>query len=101
MKNRVKKSWNFDGQYITQGVRRIGEIFGVLSDGKTTGARIVADHNACIGIEDPETTVPELVVMIGKLMSALEECAYADVDLLTEAAGLLTKTGKCDDPPQP
>lgn len=23
--------------------------------------RIVADHNACIGIEDPKTTIPELV----------------------------------------
>lgn len=66
--------------------------------------RIVSDHNACLGIEDPETTVPELVAVIGKLIDAFDEASqykntvlrskHGDDELLAEARAVLAKTGK-------
>lgn len=34
---------------------------------------IVADHNACLNIKAPETTVPELVETVESLMQAFDE----------------------------
>ena len=65
---------------------------------------IVADHNALLGIESPETTVPELVAALAEL---IEDCA-ADMQqefgthekpnptspALERARAILAKTGK-------
>lgn len=62
---------------------------------------IVADHNACLGIEDPETTVPELVAVLTKLLRWTGELKV-DCDRapgILEAQAVLAKTGKRDEPP--
>lgn len=111
MSEDAKELWAVSGQYIVRGALRIGEIYGAFGKGPAIQARIVADHNACIGIDDPETTVPELVAMCGILMLALDDASqykgeflrekHGDDDLLTEAGELLTKTGRQNDPQKP
>lgn len=63
---------------------------------------IVADHNGCIGIEEPVTTVPELVAICSELIEALDDAAqykgdflrdkHDDEGLLIKARTMLAKT---------
>ena len=67
--------------------------------------RIVADHNGCIGITDPETTVPELI-RICQLASmrmatvdpniTLEEAVQEAFKLSREAESVLAKCGEVE-----
>lgn len=72
---------------------------GIITD------RIIADHNACLGIEDSETTVPELVAAckqskeaMAKAFSELLHSNTASYVMLKAAYArigtLLAKTGK-------
>lgn len=49
--------------------------------------RISQDHNACLGIEDSATTVPELV-------EALRDAERAECGWIVRARAVLAKTGK-------
>ena len=72
MSEHMEKQWEVSGQYIVRGALRIGEIYN-------DAARpcIVADHNACLGIEAPETTVPKLREACTELIADFDECISA------------------------
>ena len=85
----------------------IAEVFGQVGlntfiPSAGIAARIVADHNGCLGIVDPETTVPELVDACADLIEDYDECIsasefgdgqYAE-KLLDRVKAALAKTGK-------
>ena len=63
-------------------------------EGITRAKRIAGCVKGCLGIEDPETTVPELVAVCNKLSEAIEEASqYKEHDdLVAEALAILAKT---------
>lgn len=89
--NKLNELWKTNGPYIVCGTLRIGEIFD-----DAARPRILSDHNACLGIEEPETTVPELVAVCDKLIVTLAERAQyqEDDELVAKARAVLAKTGK-------
>ena len=80
-------------------------------NGNTLAARIVADHNACLGIVDPATTVPELVAALAKCLKTIAHLASKPIesqclldwgnleDAGYEARDVLAKTGQTTPPP--
>ena len=96
---------------------RVWSCRSVGADGRTIGnepielgdelpaRQIVADHNACLGITHPETTVPELI-RICQLASmrmatvdpniTLEEAVQEAFKLSREAESVLAKCGEVE-----
>lgn len=63
----------------------------------TLSRRIVADHNACLDFEDPETTVPELVALAKRVSDTCSwgvRCSKTDPCLSCAGHAVLAKTGK-------
>jgi len=104
----------------------IGPVIADCGKSESHANSIVSDHNACIGIEEPETTVPELVAACKACARYFAACGLAwqandgvlvredgrpvvaadGLDGLCDAAcdavhAVLTKTGKQHDPPEP
>ena len=65
-------------------------------NGNTLAARIVDDHNACLGIVDPETTVPELVKVL-RILSRRNPFLVQEA-AVNRARELLAKTGQTTPP---
>jgi hypothetical protein len=68
-------------------------------DTRTDCRRIVSDHNACLGIESPATTVPELAAVCSELLCYVEAERVGKVRsrvtrMVTKARTVLGKTGK-------
>lgn len=72
--------------------------------GEAVANNIADCHNGCLGIPEPETTVPEVVDVCCRLHDALDEAIqykgkvlrekHGDDKLLIEARAVLDKTGK-------
>lgn len=56
--------------------------------------RIVADHNACLGIVDPETTVPKLVKAAAILADEYKELEPGHCPNLENLRTVLVNTGQ-------
>lgn len=57
--------------------------------------RIITDHNACLGIKDPATTVPELVEVCEKMLDRLAHRNWPGTVILKDRArAVLAKTGQ-------
>ena len=78
---------------------------GLVSlDNPDNAKHVVACCDICIGIEEPETTVPELVAICFHLIEALDDAAqykgtflrdkHGDGDLLIKARAVLAKIRK-------
>lgn len=63
-------------------------------DEEAKAKQIASDHNACLGIESPETTVPELVMAAVRLADEYEELEPGHCPNLETLRALLAKTGK-------
>lgn len=75
-----------------------GTIVTHLVETREDCRRIVSDHNGCIGINDPQTTVPELVEVCKSMIDRLDLGYFGATQLQRRARAVLTKTGKHDPP---
>jgi hypothetical protein len=76
-----------------------------VGDDEAKAKKIASDHNACLGIESPATTVPKLVEVLRDTLEALESVArshnvgrivrgQAWAQRVYMARSVLAKTGK-------
>jgi hypothetical protein len=67
MSDHTKEPWRGRGTFIIAGpgegvkILDVGNLTCDPVQGVALRARIVADHNACLGIPDPVSTIPKLV----------------------------------------
>lgn len=105
MNKHMTERWAAGGQYIVCGALRIGEIYGIWNTAPAILARIVAEHNGCLGIEDPETTVPELLAALQDLYDEQNGPRIRHVEswnaAMERTRAVLAKTGKQHDPREP
>lgn len=110
MSKHIEERWRCRDTHIVAGEGEgftVAEVYQCtlkVGERQELQSRIVADHNACLGIEDPGTTVPELVAMCRQLRLALEDAApckgdflrhkYRDETLIADTDDLLAKTGQ-------
>ncbi len=82
----------YEGGWTGIGSQRDGLLFKAAYNNKANAERAVDCVNGCIGIDDPETTVPELVAACKQIRAAMYHFELSAG--LTRIGAVLTKTGK-------
>jgi hypothetical protein len=79
MSEQTQEPWSRLGDYVFAGPGRgrkildISCLTGNRAEQIAMRTRIIDDHNACLGIENPATIVPELVAALEKCSDTIRE----------------------------